>query len=297
MSMAAIGASWWCLCLAPPAALWSVRCAFVGHDAGHRQISPKATISRTIGLVHLPLAAGVSWHGWNHRHNRHHAHTNDPRRDPNITDGPLAWTPAQAASRNRVGRWAAKHQALLFYPAMVLDAALIRTTSLKRLARASRQEQLLEGGLLTLHTVGYLCGLMVLLGPVRALAFAVVHQGLLGLHLGCSFAPNHKGMPAVDGGPRDFLHHQVLTSRNVRGTPLNHWLLGGLNYQIEHHLFPSMPRPHLKRAQPLVRRHCHAMGIPYTETGLFESLRIARLHMNDAPEPFTPPLRPQPRQP
>ena len=51
----------------------------------------------------------------------------------------------------------------------------------------------------------------------------------------------------------DFLRKQVLTSRNVRGGRLVDIALGGLNYQIEHHLFPNMPRANLRRAQPIVR--------------------------------------------
>jgi Fatty acid desaturase len=79
---------------------------------------------------------------------------------------------------------------------------------------------------------------------------------MLGLYLGSVFAPNHKGMPILSrDDDSDFLRRQVLTARNVRGGRLTDLLLGGLNYQIEHHLFPSMPRPSLRRAQPLVHAY------------------------------------------
>jgi fatty acid desaturase len=106
--------------------------------------------------------------------------------------------------------------------------------------------------------------------------FIAVHQGLFGLYLGCSFAPNHKGMPilAVDDAS-DFLRRQVLTSRNVRGGPVIGVLFGGLNYQIEHHLFPSMPRPALRHACPIVRAYCREIGLPYAEMSLFGSYRQA----------------------
>ena len=91
----------------------------------------------------------------------------------------------------------------------------------------------------------------------------LVQQGLFGLYLGCSFAPNHKGMPTLSQADGlDFLRSQVLTSRNVRGSRLVDFLLGGLNYQIEHHLFPNMPRPNLRRAQPLVRAFCSQHDLP-----------------------------------
>jgi fatty acid desaturase len=102
--------------------------------------------------------------------------------------------------------------------------------------------------------------------------FGIVQQGVFGFYMGASFAPNHKGMEIVDGTV-DYLRRQVLTSRNIRGGPLVDLALGGLNYQIEHHLFPSMPRPNLRRAQPIIRAYCAEIGVAYYETGLLRSYR------------------------
>jgi hypothetical protein len=78
------------------------------------------------------------------------------------------------------------------------------------------------------------------------------------------FAPNHKGVPIVPAGIKtDFLRRQVLASHNVRGGRITDFVLGGLNYQIEHHLFPSMPRPNLRRAQALIRSYCHSHDVAY----------------------------------
>ena len=114
-----------------------------------------------------------------------------------------------------------------------------------------------------------------------ASVFILVQQGLFGLYLGCSFAPNHKGMPILDAtGRSDFLRRQVLTSRNVRGGWLTDLTLGGLNYQIEHHLFPSMPRPNLRRAQVLIEAFCHQQGLPYCQTSLAGSYAQALRHLH-----------------
>jgi fatty acid desaturase len=86
----------------------------------------------------------------------------------------------------------------------------------------------------------------------------------------------------------DFLRRQVLTSRNVRGSRVVDWVLGGLNYQIEHHLFPNMPRPNLRRAQPLVRAFCQDHGLPYTEASLFGSYAEAVRHLHDVGTPLRP---------
>ncbi|HET6757769.1 MAG TPA: fatty acid desaturase, partial [Propionibacteriaceae bacterium] len=89
------------------------------------------------------------------------------------------------------------------------------------------------------------------------------------LYMGATFAPNHKGMPIIPADVKpDFFSKQVRTSRNITGGWWATVLMGGLNYQIEHHLFPSMPRPHLRAARTLVREHCRSNDIPYVETSL-----------------------------
>ncbi len=128
----------------------------------------------------------------------------------------------------------------------------------------------------------YVAVLLMLLPLGKAAAFFCVQMAVFGLCLGGSFAPNHKGMPIVPRTSKiDFLRRQVLMSRNVRGGPLVDYVLGGLNYQIEHHLFPSMPRPNLKRVQPLVRAYCRRHDVTYTETGLFESYGIVVDYLNN----------------
>jgi fatty acid desaturase len=128
---------------------------------------------------------------------------------------------------------------------------------------------------------------LLVLPPLKALVFVVVQQGLFGLYLGSSFAPNHKGMPIFEPGARvDFLRRQVLTSRNVRGGPVTDYLLGGLNYQIEHHLFPSMPRPNLRLSQERIRAFCQERGVAYAETSLWRSYAEALRHLNEVGRPL-----------
>ena len=80
----------------------------------------------------------------------------------------------------------------------------------------------------------------------------------------------------------------MLTSRNVRGGRLVDFALGGLNYQIEHHLFPSMPRPNLRHAQPLVRAFCAQHGLAYVEASLVGSYVQALRHLHAVGAPLRP---------
>ncbi|GAA2403001.1 acyl-CoA desaturase [Streptomyces glaucosporus] len=288
-----LGHSWWVLALALPFSVLWARTAFIGHDAGHAQIAASRRVNRAIGLVHGNLLLGMSRMWWNDKHNRHHANPNHVDKDPDVGVGVLVWTQRQAAGREGVARWLTRHQARLFLPLLLLEGVALKAASVRMLwagegERRRGRERALEGALILAHLTGYTALLLSAMPAGRALAFAAVHHALFGLHLGCSFAPNHKGMemPDPDGEPWGHLRRQVLTSRNVRGGAVVDWLLGGLNHQIEHHLFPSMPRPHLRLARPLVRRHCRALGVPYTETGLWDSYAQALRHMHEVGAPL-----------
>ena len=129
--------------------------------------------------------------------------------------------------------------------------------------------------LLSVHVLAYLGVVLWVLSPVLAVAFVAVHQAVFGLYMGCSFAPNHKGMPIIGAEQKlDYLRRQVVTSRNVRGGWFVDQLLGGLNYQVEHHLFPSMLRTHLRKAQRLVQTWPRAAPDPIYRDRLVRLLRL-----------------------
>jgi fatty acid desaturase len=137
-----------------------------------------------------------------------------------------------------------------------------------------------EKMLLGLHYAGYLGFVLAVMPPWQAVAFVAVHQALFGLYLGSAFAPDHKGRPMPPPGVSwGHLRQQELTSRNVTGAPATDRVLGGLNYQIEHHLFPSMPRPNLRRAQALVAAFCSDRDVAYTQTSLLTSYAQALGHL------------------
>jgi fatty acid desaturase len=288
MGVVLVGDSWWALVLAPVLAVLSARTAFIGHDAGHTQITANRAVSRAIGLIHGNLLLGMSYAWWNEKHNRHHANPNHIEKDPDVAADVLVFTSGQASVRTGFRRWLTRHQAWLFFPLTLLEGVALKIHSFRDLRRRPPRQRAVEGLLLAIHAIGYATLLLTVLSPGKALLFAVLHQAFFGLHLGLAFAPNHKGMEMPGPGSDHWGHlrRQVLTSRNIRGGPLTDWFLGGLNYQVEHHLFPTMPRPHLRRAQPLVRTHCHAFGIPYTETGLIDSYRQALRHMHAVGEPL-----------
>jgi fatty acid desaturase len=282
-----VGNSWYQMINAVVFAVVWGQLAFLGHDAGHHAIFERRRPNDVLGRLLGNVLVGLSYGWWVDTHNRHHANPNHSERDPDVGDGVLAFTTAQAAKRSgRIGRFVARRQAWLFFPLLTLEGISLHVDSITavasdkyRSARGGRRGS--EAAALIVHGVLYVGLLLLVMSPEKAVAFAAVHQAVWGLYMGSTFAPNHKGMPII--GPEenlDFLRRQVLTSRNVRGGPLIDFALGGLNYQIEHHLFPSLPRGSLRHAQPLVRAHCAALGLSYCETSLLASYRAALAHLH-----------------
>jgi fatty acid desaturase len=249
----------------------SVQLAFLVHDAGHRQMFAHRWQNALVGLLLGDLLLGISYGWWVQKHNQHHANPNHADLDPDIDLPLLAFSAEQAATKRGLPRLITKQQVYWAVPLLSLVVYGQRLASLRFLAAPSRYRRW-ELAALIGHLVLYIGVPLLVLGPWTTLLVVLVHQACTGIYLGLVFAPNHKGMPLVDAKtPLDPLRAQVLTARNVRAHPVVDWCYGGLNYQIEHHLFPALPRNRLRAAQPLIRTFCQERGVPYYETSVVRS--------------------------
>jgi fatty acid desaturase len=261
-----LGNSWAALGIAAFLAVMFTQVVFVGHDAGHQQIFRSRRANSVVGLALGNLLTGMSFGWWVPKHNAHHAHPNQPGRDPDIAAGVVAFTPEIARSRHGAGRLLARWQAWTFFPLLLLEAIALHRFSLLAMVHRRDRSGRIELALLVVHAFAYLAVVFWVLSPIRAVAFVAVQQGLFGLYLGCTFAPNHKGMPILDGDSEvSFARRQIVTARNITGGRFTMLVFGGLNYQIEHHLFPTMPRRNLARAQTFVRAFCDDHDLVYQE--------------------------------
>jgi fatty acid desaturase len=279
-AFAAIGNSWWQVADAVFLAIAFAQIGFLGHDAGHSQVFRSRRANTVLGIACGNLGTGVSYDWWAGKHNRHHAHPNTEGADPDIMISVLAFSAARVRAGRGVQRLIFRYQAYLLVPMLFLEAVSLHASSIRTVTGPGCRHRAWEATLLAVHFAAYLGVVFFVLPPVKAVVFILVQQGLLGFYLGCSFAPNHKGMPILAASDNtDFLRRQVLTSRNVHGGWLTDFALGGLNYQIEHHLFPSMPRPNLRRAQALVVAFCADLDVPYAQTSLLGSYAKALGHL------------------
>ena len=288
--------SWFQLVLAGVLAVVCAQFGFLGHDAAHRQVFASARWNEWAARIISGVFAGLSYGWWMQKHNRHHSGPNQEGRDPDIAPGLFAFTPAVAAERT--GRFAAftRRQGWWFLALLPFEGINLHVQSVLRVvSRAPMRLRSVEAALLALRLGGYVAALFLLLPPGMAVAFLGVQLGVFGVLLGGAFAPNHIGMPIVPASARpDFVSRQVLMSRNISGGTVIGFFMGGLQNQIEHHLFPSMARPSLKKARAIVQAHCLLHDISYEETDLGQAYRRIVAYLNvvgrrDA-DPFRCPL-------
>jgi fatty acid desaturase len=265
-----------------------VQISLVAHDWGHRQFSFKAAWkNRLVTLVLGNLLLGISQQWWIDKHNDHHANPNHMDQDPDVDIPLLAFEEEQAFEKTGIARFVVKYQAVMIFPLSLLQSLSMSRSSVRFLVGKNAKSTLSEALLMVAHFVLYFALLFTVLPPLQAALFVVVHRALFGMYMVSIFAPNHKAMPTLDGDSElDFLSRQVLTSRNVRANPVTDFMYGGLNYQIEHHLFPSLPRNNLKRLKPIVWRFCRAHSLDYHETTVLQSYREILEHLHEVGEPL-----------
>jgi fatty acid desaturase len=281
-----LGSSWAALGVAAFLGVMCTQLGFIGHDAGHQQVFRSRRANWRLGLAVGNVLIGLSFGWWVPKHNAHHAHPNQVGRDPDIGEAPVVLISADCSTgeRRSLSRLLARWQGALFFPLMLLRSTGMHVSGIQRLLRRRDRAAGVEATLIALHVALYLTVVLWVLSPLKALAFVGVQQAVFSLYLGCSFAPNHKGMPIIENGMEmGFAQRQVITARNVAGGRFTNLVLGGLNYQIEHHLFPTMPRPNLARAQSIIRSFCIESSLGYREDSLVGSFRHLSASLRHGP--------------
>ena len=277
-----LGDSWFQLIIAGALGIILTQYAFLAHEAAHRQVFESGRANDIAGRTLANLFVGISYSWWMTKHSRHHANPNVIGKDTDIERDFVSFIPEDAARAKGLYAWATRRQGYLFFPILIFEGLNLHIAGFRTVfGRAKVDRRWLEIAMLVPRIVLYVVAIFLLMSPGLACAFIGVQLAVFGVYMGASFAPNHKGMPVLPHDSKvDFLRRQVLTSRNIRGNWMMDTFMGGLNHQVEHHLFPNMPRPHLKKAREIAREYCDAHGIVYTETSLRASYAIVVRYLN-----------------
>lgn len=230
------------------------------HDGVHRAIFNSAKLNDAYGFI-CGAATGIIYNSWKEKHNLHHAHPNQEEKDPDIEIPFLALNTNRYQDKNKVERLATPYQAYL--------------------KSNFKNSYIWQIGLLALGIFFWFLLPFFAFSLPKAIFFFLFVNGSLGVYLANIFAPNHKGMPQITKNQKlSFLEQQIVTSRNVKPGFITDVVILGLNYQIEHHLFPECPRSKLKLLTPFVKKMCQDLCLEYTEVSLVKSNKIILSGLN-----------------
>ncbi len=267
------------------ASLLHARLGWAMHDAAHGNIFLNRRLDEIFTWVFCFLL-GEFPSGWRHGHNEHH-------RAPNV----------RSIDRDKRERWEPDRRYRSRWRAAIDVLVLVRRNgiTLPRLlaflglrdgayARRTRPDRFPAELAMAVAGTAVIVSLFVFLYGVWGIALYVPYSWIAGVYLNLIFAGNHYDRPAWDEPPElDFASQQVMTASNYSGGAGIRALCGGLENQIEHHLFPHMPRRHLRRAAPAVRRYCAEHHIPYLERSFSDAIRsVLDYHVakvSDTPSP------------
>jgi len=263
----------------------------VMHDASHRGLSGRAWLNRLASWT--LTCVGASSIVWYHKHVRsHHGHTNEPGRDPDLDAEPLfRFCPQQP--------WRPWHRWQHLYAIPLYSLLALRWVWLDDLLDALRNTYGLRGRAYAWLLVEVAVCRVLHLGAFLVLPYLVVgrvgpvvglyllHWLLMGLAMPIVFQPAHvtgvQAFPAESDRPKDWALRQVTTTTDfgVRHRLLT-WFLGGLNFQVEHHIFPTTCHQHYPAIQPIVKRYCRDHGVVYHEYPSFlAALRAHFTHLRN----------------
>ena len=301
------------------------QCGWLAHDFLHHQVFKRRTYGDLAGIFWGDLMQGYSMQWWKNKHNGHHAVPNLHNSsavaqdgDPDIDTMPLlAWSLKQAQSFRELNangkdssfvKFMIKWQAFTYFPILLLARLSWLNESFKtafglggssenaklELERRGLQYPLLERIGIVLH---YVWVLALASGFGRfSLGYSVAYFLLAtcscGLFLALVFGLGHNGMATYDADARpDFWKLQVTTTRNITGGHgfpqfFVDWLCGGLQYQVDHHLFPMMPRHNLAKTHKLVKSFCKEYGVQYHEADLVDGTIEVLQHLQKVSDEF-----------
>jgi len=238
------------------------RSVFVSHDILHTQYFKSKSLSKKLSYPFSALILSNSSSWWDFKHNvRHHTYCNIIEKDEDIRALDGAFTHQKGNKP-----FLKKHKYIIFWGALFFMFPAFIGQSYKYVIKHKHWGEL---GLMLLHWPLIWGTLLYQIGFSNTLLVALVMNFVLSPWLAFGFITNHLGCETFsEEEAKDFswMELQMRGSRSLKGGMLVHWFYGGLNTQIEHHLFPKAPRFNLLKVQKMTKDFAQKYDIPYFET-------------------------------
>jgi fatty acid desaturase len=263
-------------------ALLLAQCAFIGHNAGHGAVSRHDRLNRVLGQLSMTLLTGLAFDEWITRYSAHHRYCQNENQDPDLmVELMVSLTDQSRRRKTPLGKFLTRYQPIHIWLLSLLFGHSQRCLSQAAVLRNPRRYRF-DSAMLLLHLglwFGIPCGMLGVSFELALLTY-LIPLTLLGPYLAAIFWVNHMGMPLIDKvSDFSFLEHQTVTSRTIVNAPRWDWLFGGLNFQIEHHLFPKVPSHRLAAVQVIVRHHFEKQGIVYNGVSWRAAVGAIQAHL------------------
>lgn len=233
-------------------ALGNTQAGWLGHDYSHG-VDAFSQRFRFMG----PFAAGLSPNWWSDKHNKHHALTNEVGVDEDIATDPVLYVRPPDPSRDSFLR---KIQHWTCFGAFSLLFVIWRFDSFKVALKEIRKKKPRPGSWseifwLTCHWACVFTFIPMHIIPVYILLSGVISSTIV--------TSTHQSEEMFEEFNPDFVHNQFQTTRDATTrTRFTQWLWGGMQYQLEHHLFPAMPRSKYPALQPIIMQFAKENKVP-----------------------------------
>jgi len=247
--------------------LLMVRSTYLVHDILHKQYFSRKT-SNYLGLIFGNFFIGLSGKWWDREHNvMHHTYTNAAEKDTDVQGFGGA-----IIGKHESVKFIHRHQHIFFF---LLLPAIYISFVIQSYAYVLEKRNYKELAFLLLHLVIPVSVLSILGAADGAIVLAITYLGY-GLALGLVTITNHIGLPIHFGDDYkqySWMDLQTRGSRNINGSLFIHYLYGGLNTQIEHHVFPHASRFQLLKIAKHTEVFCKEHGFIYYSTSPFQAYK------------------------
>ncbi len=261
------------VCNAVFLAIVSVQAGILGHDLSHLQVFESGKINKFCAMVVWGLFGGLSAGGWYDKHNAHHKYVNHEGLDPDLGI-PFIFSEVQVSHKSAfVRRFVQPYQHVLFFIVLPFVYPNFVFWSFKRLFTSIRWENTFELLLIGIHFWILFYMSFHFLPSTLAFVFLMVVFLVGGTYMGIIFAPNHKGEEIVDEQEVATWLQQITLTRNLHPSWLGFYFFGGLDLQVEHHLFPHVSRFNYPQIHRIVKAYCLENSIRYYEVTWWQSMK------------------------
>jgi len=227
---------------------------WIGHDYVHGRGKMSYILGRMIGSLFNAFSS--EW--WSAKHNKHHVHTNQLGIDDDIQNDPILhlWIPSP--DKEFTFR---PYQHLYYH---FVYAFLYVSWRLQSLGSIYERKDKLEGFLAMVNYI-WLASL-----PLEVSLLSVLIGGWLVAEV---VTATHQSEDILEGQSYNYCLDQFNTTRDVDiSNPFFNWLWGGMQYQLEHHLFPTMPKYYYRTVRERVKQFAKANGIEYRMSSSWDIL-------------------------